>query len=144
MFFQQYHSLGAMPHPGFPFSIVASITAAIGEEIIFRLFFIGFWLRLFSHVLFKKKFQNIFFWVIALLSALIFALGHLPSTLIALNLESVEQLPNAIFVEMLLLNGVLSILAAYYFKKYGFLAAVGIHLRADIVRHVVYGGGLLG
>jgi len=38
-----------------------------------------------------------------------------------------------------LLNGLMSIFAAYYFRKYGFLAPVGIHFWADIVWHVLWG-----
>jgi hypothetical protein len=38
-----------------------------------------------------------------------------------------------------LLNWVISIFAAYYFRKYGFLAAVGIHFWTDIIWHVIWG-----
>jgi hypothetical protein len=44
-----------------------------------------------------------------------------------------------LLVEMILLNGILSLIAAYYFKKSGFLAPVGIHFWADIVWHVIWG-----
>lgn len=40
VFLQQWHPLGGLPHPPFPTSIVASAVAGIGEEVIFRLFFI--------------------------------------------------------------------------------------------------------
>ena len=42
--FSQFHTFGQLPHPEFPLSLVASLTAGIGEEVIFRLFFIPFWL----------------------------------------------------------------------------------------------------
>jgi membrane protease YdiL (CAAX protease family) len=35
--------IGPLPHPPFPTSVVASIAAGIGEELLFRLFFISFW-----------------------------------------------------------------------------------------------------
>lgn len=39
--FSQFHSLGELPHPDFPFSILASLGAGIGEEIIFKLFLLS-------------------------------------------------------------------------------------------------------
>lgn len=135
----QFHSLGALPHPDFPLSLVASITAAIGEEIIFRLFFIPFWLWLIAWVILKQRFFDQLFWIISLISAGLFAVGHIPSVMALLGLQSVAQIPPVILGEMFLLNGALSLAAAYYFRKYGFLAAVGIHFWTDIVWHVIYG-----
>jgi hypothetical protein len=66
-------------------------------------------------------------------------MGHLPTIMFLQGWTSVAQVPPVLMVEMLLLNGILSILAAYYFRKYGFLAPVGIHFWADIVWHVIWG-----
>lgn len=137
--FSQFHSLGALPHPAFPASLIASATAGIGEEIIFRLFFISFWVWLLSFVLLKNKYQKQIFWVFATFSAIAFALGHLPSVITILGLDSINDIPASLMAEIILLNGVLSLFAAGYFKKYGFLAAVGIHFWADIIWHVIYG-----
>jgi hypothetical protein len=41
--------------------------------------------------------------------------------------------------EIILLNGIVSIFAAYYFRKFGFLAPVGIHFWTDVVWHVIWG-----
>jgi membrane protease YdiL (CAAX protease family) len=127
------------PHPPFPTSVLASFSAGIGEEIIFRLFFVSFWVWLISYVILKKKFQNTVFWVVAAFSALAFALGHLPSVMYLLNYTSIAQIPAALWLEIIVLNGIMSLFAAAYFRKYGFLAAVGIHFWTDIVWHVVYG-----
>jgi len=137
--FQRWHSLGALPHPPFPTSLVASAVAGIGEEVIFRLFLIPFWLWLISSVILRGRWQNGIFWVVTIFSALAFAAGHIPSAMFALGYETVVQIPSAILVEIFLLNGVISIAAAYYFRKYGFLAAVGIHFWTDIVWHVIWG-----
>lgn len=137
--FSRFHALGALAHPDFPLSITASITAAIGEEIIFRLFFIPFWLWLISWVIFKKRYFNFIFWVVSMFSALSFAAGHLPSVISLLGLDGVSQIPPVMLAEIFLLNGALSLPAAYYFRKYGFLAAVGIHFWADMIWHVIYG-----
>jgi hypothetical protein len=140
--FQRFHTLGALPHPPFPTSLVASASAGIGEEVIFRLFFVSFWMWLFAVVIFRNRWHNQVFWVVAVLSALAFAAGHFPAAMFIYGFESPAQFPRALLAEILLLNGVLSIAAAYYFRKYGFLTAVGIHFWVDIVWHVVW--GLLG
>jgi membrane protease YdiL (CAAX protease family) len=135
---KRWHSL-ALPHPPFPTSIVASATAGIGEEVIFRLFFIPFWTWLVSIVILRGRWSNQIFWGVAIFSALAFALGHLPSVMLVLGIDSVDQIPTALMGEIILLNGVVSLLAAYYFRRYGFLAAVGIHFWTDVVWHVVWG-----
>lgn len=133
------HALGPLPHPPFPTSLVASVTAAIGEEVMFRLFFISFWVWLISQVILRGRWQRPIFWVMAVLSALAFALGHFPGLMLVLGLEEVSQIPAVLVGEIILLNGTLSLLAAHYFRKSGFMAAVGIHFWADIVWHVIWG-----
>ncbi|HOU17431.1 MAG TPA: CPBP family glutamic-type intramembrane protease [Candidatus Marinimicrobia bacterium] len=135
----QFHSLGSLPHPPFPTSLVASVVAGIGEELIFRLFFISFWVWLISYVLLKKRWQNQIFWIIAIFSALAFAFGHIPSVMILFGLNTISEIPLALMGEIILLNGVVSLFAAYYFRKFGFLAAVGIHFWTDVVWHIVWG-----
>jgi hypothetical protein len=133
------HALGSLPHPPFPTSIVASVTAGIGEEAIFRLFFIPFWVWLISSVILRGRWRDGVFWVVSVWSALAFALGHLPSVIFALGLEGVSAVPAALMAEIILLNGALSLLAAAQLRRSGFLAAVGVHFWADIAWHVVWG-----
>jgi len=137
--FSKFHALGPIPHPPFPTSLVASVTAGIGEEVIFRLFFISFWVWIISFVILKNRWQNKVFWVVAFFSALAFALGHFPSVMIIFDLNTIQEIPFALISEIILLNGVISIFAAYYFRKYGFLAAVGIHFWTDIIWHAIWG-----
>ena len=137
--FSQFHALGPLPHPLFPTSLVASITAAVGEEIIFRLFFISFWTWFLSYVLFKKRWQNQMFWISTIISALAFSFGHIPSVMILSGMERVSEIPLPLLFEIILLNGIFSIFAGYYFRKFGFLAPVGIHFWADVVWHIIWG-----
>ena len=139
LIFNLFHSLDSLPHPPFPTSLVASITAGIGEELIFRLFFISFWVWLISFIILKKKRQNQIFWIVAVMSALAFSLSHLPSAMIVFGWSSFDQIPLIFLIEVIFLNGLLSIFSAEYFRKYGFLAAIGIHFWADFMWHVVYG-----
>ncbi len=135
----QFQPLGPLPHPPFPTSLVASATAGIGEEIIFRLFFISFWVWLVSYIILKKRWQSQVFWIVTIFSALAFAFGHLPAVILALGLQEINEIPAALMAEIILLNGVLSLFAAHYFRKFGFLAAVGIHFWADVIWHVIWG-----
>jgi hypothetical protein len=134
-----FNTVGHLPHPPFPTSLTASIAAGIGEEIVFRLFFISFWLWLISSFLLKGKEQNTIFWIITSFSAVAFSFGHLPSIMFLFNYTTFAQIPAMLLFEIILLNSVLSFFAAYFFRKYGFLAAVGIHFWTDLVWHVFYG-----
>jgi hypothetical protein len=140
--FQRLHGLGALPHPPFPTSLVASASAGIGEEVIFRLFFISFWVWLISQVILKGAGQAPVFWIVAALSALAFGASHIPSVMLVVGVKEVSRLPVALVAEILLLNGVLSVAAAWLLRRYGLLAAVSVHFWADVVWHVVW--GLLG
>ncbi len=137
--FSRFGSWGPLPHPPFPTSLVASATAGIGEEILFRLFFISFWVWLISAVLLKGRWQTPIFWFVAVWAALAFAAGHLPALMFLLGLQQITAIPRLLLGEILLLNGLVSLLAAFYFRKYGFLAAVGLHFWTDIVWHVIWG-----
>ena len=137
--FSFFNGIGKLIHPPFPTSLFASITAGIGEEVIFRLFFISFWVWLISEVILKRKYKNKVFWVVTFLSAIAFAGAHLPSIMFIVNIEQVSNLSLVLIIEIFLLNSLISFPAAYYFRKYGILAAVGIHFWADIIWHVIYG-----
>ncbi|MFC1810991.1 type II CAAX prenyl endopeptidase Rce1 family protein [Patescibacteria group bacterium] len=139
LLFNQFFAFGPIPHPEFPFSIIASLSAGIGEEVIFRLFYISFWVWLISHVLLKKRWQNQIFWIISILSALAFAFAHIPSVMILFNYASFADIPTPLLSEIIILNSLVAIPAAYYFRKYGFLAAIGIHFWTDVVWHVIWG-----
>jgi membrane protease YdiL (CAAX protease family) len=137
--FSKFHTLGPIPHPPFPTSLVASASAGIGEELIFRLFFVSFWLWLVANVVLKRKWQDEIFWLVAVASAFVFALAHLPSIMFLFGLKTIGDIPLALIIEIILLNGVLSIVAAYYFRRCGFLAAISIHFWVDVVWHVIWG-----
>jgi len=132
-------SFGPFPHPAFPASLIASITAGIGEEIIFRLFLVSFGVWLISFVIFKKRWQNVIFWIVAVFSALYFSAGHLPSVMILKGYSTPLQIPALVLGEIFVLNSVLSLPAAYLFRKNGILAAMMVHFCTDIVWHVIYG-----
>jgi hypothetical protein len=137
--FASRYDAAPLPHPPFPTSLAASVVAGIGEELIFRLFFISFWVWLVSHLILRKRAGTRVYWMVALASAAVFAAAHLPSVMILAGLESIELLPLHLVVEIFLLNGIVSLGAAYHFKNAGFLGAAGVHLWTDIVWHVIWG-----
>ena len=135
--FSQFHSFGPIPHPPFPTSIVASVSAGIGEEVLFRLFFISFWVWLLSYVVLKNRYQYHVFWIVAFFSALAFGAAHIPAIALAMGFKNMADIPPVLIIEIILLSGVVAIPCAYYFREFGFLAAVGIHFWADVVWHVI-------
>jgi membrane protease YdiL (CAAX protease family) len=137
--FSRFNGVGRLMHPPFPTSLVAALAAGIGEEMLFRLFFISFWTWLVGKLILRGRGLTVVYWVVAVWSALVFAAAHLPSLIFLLGVSSPAQLPPALLLEGLLLNGLIGIFAAYYFKKYGFLAPVGIHFWTDFVWHVLWG-----
>ncbi|HMA05103.1 MAG TPA: CPBP family glutamic-type intramembrane protease [Methanomicrobiales archaeon] len=139
LLFRNFNSLGAIIHPPFPSSLIASATAGIGEEMIFRLFLISLGTWIVSTKILKGERQDQVFWAVAVFSALLFGFSHLPALMILFGLPSFQQVPPVFLAEVLLLNGVLSLAAASFFKKSGFLAAVGVHFWADVVWHVLFG-----
>ncbi len=133
------NGFGRFSHPPFPTSIVASITAAIGEELIFRLFFISFWTWLVSHIILRGRGQDAVYWIVAVFSAIAFGLGHMPSLMYLNGWSSLAQIPPVLLGEVIALNGLLALAAAFAFKRIGFLGPIGIHFWNDVVWHVLWG-----
>jgi hypothetical protein len=137
--FGRFNGVGQLIHPPFPTSIVASLSAGIGEEMLFRLFFISFWTWLVGKVILRGKGLTIVYWVVAVFSAIAHGASHTPTAMILFGVNSPALLPPMLLVEIILMNGILSIFAAFYFKKFGLFAPIGIHFWADIVWHTIWG-----
>jgi len=125
-------------HPEFPLSIIASATAGIGEEILFRLFFMGLWAFLLNLLLRRWKATPIAWRIANLLAALAFAAGHLPSAMVLFNVTSPAALPPIVLVEGLLLNTLIGLVAGECCVRDGMVAASGVHFWTDIVWHVIW------
>jgi len=137
--FSPINGVGQIIHPPFPTSIVASLSAGIGEEMLFRLFFISFWTWLIGKVILRGRGLSIVYWVMAILSAIAHGASHTPTAMILFGVNSPALLPPLLLAEIILMNGILSIFAAHYFKKFGLFAPIGIHFWADIVWHTIWG-----
>jgi membrane protease YdiL (CAAX protease family) len=139
----RYSDFGGFPHPAFPGSILASLTAGIGEEILFRLFMLSLWAVLLSWLLgklFDKKNSRPWaLWAANIIAALAFAAGHLSSAMYFFGVSTPVELPVQVILMIFALNGFVGILAGWLFITEGLIAAAGVHFWADIVWHVIYG-----
>lgn len=140
---RRFTSFTGFPHPAFPASILASFTAAVGEEIIFRLFVMSLWAAilawLFRKLLLNYRSGEVIFWTANLIGALAFAAGHMGTAMVLAGVSSPAELPPVMLVELFTLNGLLGLVAGVAFRRDGLLAASGVHFWADIVWHVLYG-----
>ena len=118
--FAPINGFGPFVHPEFPVSILASISAGIGEEIMFRGFLLGLW-------------------VANIIAALAFGAGHLGTLFYLTGASSFADLNPIILVEVFLLNGIVGLVAGERYMKDGLVAASGVHFWTDIVFHVLWG-----
>lgn len=126
------------PQPSFPFSLVASVTAAIGEEILFRSFVLGLWAFLLHLILRRWLDGRVLLRIGNLLAALAFAVGHLASAMLLFGVASPTGIPPLILVEILLLNTAVGWVAGTQYIRQGLVAAVSLHFWVDAVLHVVW------
>lgn len=140
---QRFTSFEGFAHPAFPASILASLTAGIGEEVMFRLFVMSLWATILTwlsrRLLSGRRLENAIFWFANLIGALAFAAGHLGTAMVLAGVSTPAALPTALLVELVTLNGLLGMVAGMAFRRDGLLAASGVHFWADILWHVLYG-----
>jgi len=143
---QRFTSFQGFVHPAFPASILASLTAGIGEEIMFRLFVMSLWAVILTWIsrwlLPGRETEQPVFWIANLIGALLFASGHLGTAMVLAGVSTPAALPPVMLFELVTLNGLLGLVAGVAFRRDGLLAATGVHFWADIVWHVLF--GLLG
>lgn len=128
----------AIPHPDFPLSIVASVSAAIGEEIAFRGFMMGMWAFLLNLLLKRKQATQAALWCGNILAAVLFSLAHLPAVMFLMDVASPFKIPALILIEIFLINSLVGVVAGKQYMSNGLIAAVGVHFWTDIVWHVFW------
>jgi membrane protease YdiL (CAAX protease family) len=139
LIFSQFNGYGRFPHPGFPSSILASLSAGIGEEIVFRGFVFGLWGFILNWVFKRFNGRTLALWIANVIAALAFGAGHLGFVFLMTGASSIVQVNPILLVEVFLLNGVVGILCGVRYMKDGLVAAMGIHFWADVVFHVMWG-----
>jgi hypothetical protein len=149
LLFAPINGLGRLPHPAFPISIFASVSAGIGEEIEFRVFLFGLWSLILTWLFKRFNGRTAALWIANVIAALGFAAGHFFSLAMisgAVALDATGQMTflfdkinPMLIVEAVLLNGVIGLLAGWRYMKDGLVAATGVHLWTDIFWHVLWG-----
>jgi membrane protease YdiL (CAAX protease family) len=131
-------SVEGLPHPGFPLSLLASGSAGIGEEILFRGFVLGLWAFILNWLLRRWNAKRTALWIANVIAALAFSAAHLPSAMLLLGVTSPADLPAWVIVEGLLINGILGLVAGERYVRGGLVAAMGVHFWTDVVWHVIW------
>lgn len=147
--FAPLHNLGYLPQPEMPEAILIVLISALSGELLFRLFLIPFaaylivllW-RKFGGIGLeaKERFINRIFWPLAGISGIVYVFSYLPNLIYSYGVESLSKLPVLLLVQLLLMYGSLGVIAAWQYKKQGFLAAVQVHFWAALFWHVGWGG----
>jgi hypothetical protein len=149
LLFAPFNGIGRLPHPGFPVSILASLSAGIGEEIEFRLFLFSLWSLILTRLFKRFNGRTTALWIANVIAALGFGAGHLVSIAMIANAVAFDAAGNMTFlfdklspvliVEAFLLNGAIGLLAGWRYMKDGLVAAAGVHFWTDIFWHVLWG-----
>lgn len=141
LLFAPVNGFGRFVHPPFPMSILASVTAGIGEEIMFRGFVFGLWGFIFNWLFkrFNGRTTALSLWVANIIAALAFGAGHLPALFFLTGTTSFAGLNPILLVEVFLLNGFIGLVAGECYMKDGLVAAAGVHFWTDVVFHVIWG-----
>lgn len=139
LLFAPINDFGRFPHPGFPASIFASISAGIGEEMMFRGFVFGLWGLLLTWLLKRFNGRTAALWIANIVAALAFGAGHLGTLFFITGASSFAELNPVLLTEMFLLNGIVGLAAGERYMKDGLVAAAGVHFWTDVVFHVIWG-----
>ncbi len=121
------------PIPALWKRFLASFYGGIDEELLSRLFLLSLlaWLiGLAWHVPDGKPTLGAL-WLANILAAVIFGLGHLPTT------ATLVKLTPLLIGRAILLNGIVGVAVGYLFWQYGLEAAMLAHFTADLVLHVI-------
>jgi membrane protease YdiL (CAAX protease family) len=139
LIFAPINDFGRFPHPAFPLSVLASLSAGIGEEIAFRGFVLGLWGLLLNWAFRHFNGRGAALWIANIIAAMAFGAGHLGTALALTNSTTPAGLNPAFLAEIFLLNGIVGLVAGERYLKDGLVAAVGVHFWTDIFWHVLWG-----
>jgi hypothetical protein len=139
LFFAPINGFGRMVHPGFPVSILASLSASIGEEILTRGFVFGLWGLILNWLLKRFNGPTVALWIANIIAALAFAASHLGTIFVLTGATSIAELNPILIVEIFMINGIVGLVAGERYMKDGLIAASGVHFWTDVVFHVMWG-----
>lgn len=137
--FAPFNDFGRFPHPGFPVSILASLSAGIGEEIVFRSFVFGLWGVILNWLFKHLNGRTAALWIANVIAALAFGAGHLGTLFFLTGASSLAEVSPLLLSEVFLLNGIVGLVAGRRYITDGLFAAAGVHFLTDVVFHVLWG-----
>ena len=122
-----------VPIPALWKRFLACFYGGIDEELLCRLFLLSLlaWLIGLAWRVPDGKPTLGALWLANILAAVIFGLGHLPTT------ATLAKLTPLLIVRAILLNGIVGVAFGYLFWQYGLEAAMLAHFAADLVLHVI-------
>src|SRR5579875_2331785 len=123
----------ALPIPALWKRFLTCFYGGIAEELLCRLFLLSLFAWLLGFVWHLPGGQPApgAFWLAAVVAALLFGLGHLPTT------AALTRLTPLLIGRAILLNGVVGIAFGYLFWRYGLEAAMLGHFCTDLVFHIL-------
>jgi membrane protease YdiL (CAAX protease family) len=112
---------------------LASFYGGIVEEVLLRLFVMSLfaWIGSFISKTAEGKPTSVVIWIANILAAVLFGLGHLPTTAMIIPLTPL------VITRAIVLNGLAGIGFGYLYWKRGLESAMIAHFSADIVLHVL-------
>ncbi|MFS1511603.1 CPBP family intramembrane glutamic endopeptidase [Chengkuizengella sp. SCS-71B] len=129
-----YH-LFVFPEFSFLGLLVGVLYGGVFEEILLRLFFMSLLIWIFQKIFKRNKgyLSNKYYWIAIVISAALFAAGHLPATEMLFG----ELTTNLIF-RCFLLNGIGGLLFGYLYWKKGFEYVVLAHMVSHISLQLLF------
>ena len=113
--------------------VIASITyGGVVEEVMLRLFFMSLIAWLLSRLTADKTATEGHFIIANLLSAVLFAVGHLPATLTSIGTSAI------IIVRCFVMNGAFGLLFGRMYRKHGIQYAMLTHAGVHIVSKIIW------
>ncbi len=128
---------GADVHVKFPLSIPYYTYGALFLEVFLRLFCIPFLVWLISNVILRGRWQTPVFWFAAFAVAFYEPMPYVMEDLAGKSGLGVLYLIASAVISPLFISNVV---AAYLFRRYGFLAPVIMRLAHYLLWHIIYGG----
>ncbi|OGN98726.1 MAG: hypothetical protein A2Z71_06650 [Chloroflexi bacterium RBG_13_50_21] len=118
----------------FPASLVAYPLAGILEEIIFRLFLTTTIVWIISEILLRGRWKEAVFWGTSIFLGIFYTLSQLN-----LYQNLAETLDILVLVQFFTMIAANFIVAAFLYRKYGFLAALSMRMGDYLLWHILWG-----
>jgi len=126
-----HSSLLSGVHPPFWTGALASIYGGINEEVLLRLFlFTLLYFLLCKYIKVVERNRIFYLWVVNIVVAILFGLGHLPAAF-KLAPPSAFEISRVLF-----LNGIAGAIFGWFYWSRGLRTAIAAHFMADLMIHV--------